>query len=213
MMWRSAPRMRCRRCRASSWRYSCCSRGSLRCRWSLRGTCAHFSFERPPIDEISSYSAPASSRLHVCRFSCPQRPAGARAPGEHALMSPIRAHNVAVDEVVILISPMWRLYPLLGRCGAACFRVSRLKMGYTHPQSVPCERTPRSLLPLYPSCNSLEGHWLSVSLLCWNDITHGHNLFKWIGPRRPCGRGCSCLPYCRHVACGQFSSPAAGPAR
>ena len=41
---------------------------------------------------------------------------------------------------------MWRLYPLLGRCGAACFRVSRLKWA-THTRCpVPCERTPWSLL-------------------------------------------------------------------
>ena len=61
---------------------------------------------------------------------------------------------------------LWRLCPLLGRCGGACFRVSRLKWA-THTHS-PCLvkelRGPCS--PLYPSCNSLEGHWLSVSLLC-----------------------------------------------
>ena len=36
---------------------------------------------------------------------------------------------------------------------------------------------------------------------------------KYLGPRRPCGRGCSYLPYCRHKARGWFSSPAASPAR
>ena len=41
---------------------------------------------------------------------------------------------------------LWRLCPLLGRCGAACFRVSRLKWA-THTRCpVPCERTPWSLL-------------------------------------------------------------------
>ena len=33
------------------------------------------------------------------------------------------------------------------------------------------------------------------------------------GPRRPCGRRCSCLPHCRHKTRGRFFSSAAGPAR